>query len=292
MTTKKYIYDLPEDGNHALNKILNFIESGSSVFEIGCASGVQSRLLKETLSCLITGLEIDEHAATNAKPYCDNLIVGNIEHIDLSEHLKNKQFDVILFSDVLEHLNNPLSSLKKVKPYLNDNGHLIASIPNIAHAAICWELAHGRFDYQKFGLLDDTHIRFFTRKNIAKLFEEAGYQIMEWDRVIKLPDETEFNISNTTPTEQSFFEWVNKSNIEANTYQYIVKASPALTGQGTTYQEMENLDTIQKLKSDIYKLENRNKKLLSELEWIENNRFGILSRIIGKRFFRGFNRAE
>lgn len=292
MTTKKYIYDVPADGNHASNKIIKIIKPGSTVFEIGCASGIQSRLLNKELSCLITGLEIYEHAATNAKPYCEKVIIDNIEHINLSKHLKNKQFDVILFSDVLEHLNNPLSSLKKVKPYLKGNGCLIASIPNIAHAAICWELAHGRFDYQEFGLLDDTHIRFFTKKNIAKLFELAGYKITEWDRVIKHPDETEFNINNTTHTEQSFFDWVNKSNKEANTYQFIVKASPIINEQGATYLEMENLDTIQKLKSDISALENRNKKISSELDWIENNRFGVFSRIIGKKFYRGGNRAK
>ena len=118
MISKEYIYNLPQDENHALNKITAWINDGSRIFEIGCASGIQTKMLKNELSCLVTGLEIDKQAASHARPHCEKLIVGNIEHIDLSEILVKKYFDAILFADVLEHLNDPLAALKKIKPYL------------------------------------------------------------------------------------------------------------------------------------------------------------------------------
>jgi len=173
---KKYLYNITDEPNHAASKLIALIGAGQTVLEVGCASGIQTRQFKERLGCKVTGVELDHLAAEDARPYCENLIIGNIEDLDLRQTLGDRHFDAITFSDVLEHLYEPADTLKKVRPFLKESGHLIASIPNIAHAAICWELAHGRFDYQKYGLHNNTHIRFFTKKNAAKLFEDAGYR--------------------------------------------------------------------------------------------------------------------
>ena len=165
-TSKKYLYDITDDPNHVASKIFSLIDGGQTVLEVGCASGIQTRQLKERLGCKVTGIEIDPLAAEDARPYCEDLIVGSIETLDLTQALGDKRFDVITFADVLEHLYTPVEALKKVRTFLNADGYLIASIPNIAHAAICWEIAHGRFDYRKYGLLDNTHIRFFTKRNV------------------------------------------------------------------------------------------------------------------------------
>jgi 2-polyprenyl-3-methyl-5-hydroxy-6-metoxy-1,4-benzoquinol methylase len=288
VTSKKYIYEIPDDANHAANKVINWVSSGSDVLEIGCASGIQSRILKETLGCRVTGLEIDPIAAEDARPYCESLIIGSIEEIDLSETLGDRRFDTILFVDVLEHLVDPTTTLKKALPFLKEGGHLIASIPNIAHAAICWELAHGRFDYQKFGLLDNTHIRFFSKKNVAKLFEEAGYRIISWDRVVKSPEETEFNVHCTLAMEQSFLDWISELNPEAHTYQFIVKARPALDEEESMYRQLEKIDTfnmlVPQLEFKVEELKKQNMKLKSQIEWLEKHRFGVLTSLINKPF--------
>lgn len=281
---KKYLYNITDDPNHSASKIFAWLQRGQEVLEVGCASGIQTRFLKENLRCRVTGIEIDELAAEDARPYCANLILGNIETLDLAEQLENKRFDVVTFADVLEHLYYPADALMKVRPFIKDGGYLIASIPNIAHAAICWELAHGRFDYQQYGLLDNTHIRFFTKKNIAKLFSEAGYKIVSWDRVSKLPKETEFDVHCGNNQSQAFLQWIEENNPEANTYQFIVKAQPTTSHElATEYQQLDALDTIKKLEARIGEITKQNMALRSQLNWLENNRLGPLSAFFKRR---------
>lgn len=280
-TSKKYLYDIPEDPNHAACKIIAWIDRDMDVLEVGCASGIQTRYLQEQLGCRVTGIEIDPQAAEDARPFCENLIIGDIDGLDLTNELGDCRYDAITFVDVLEHLYDPGSTLKKVRPFLKENGHLIASIPNIAHAAICWELAHGRFDYQKFGLLDNTHIRFFTKKNVARLFEEAGYRIVSWDQVTKAPKETEFNVQCNSVQDQAFLDWICDSNPEAYTYQFIVKACPAKDdSHETSYELLEAQDTIRQLETKIHDVSQKNVKLQSQISWLENHRFGVFSSII------------
>lgn len=281
--SKKYLYDITDDPNHAASKIIGLIGNGQTVLEVGCASGIQTRHFKERLGCKVTGIEIDPLAAEDARPFCDNLIVGSIESLDLPQTFGDKRFDVITFSDVLEHLYTPVDTLKKVRPFLEEGGYLIASIPNIAHAAICWEVSHGRFDYRKFGLLDSTHIRFFTKKNVAMLFEEAGYQIVSWDRVTKSPQETEFGVHCDSAQDQSFLDWICEKNPEAHTYQFIVKARPASNDlQESSYRHLEAQDTIHQLEARISELACQNTKLKSQVTWLEGHRFGPLSNLINR----------
>ncbi len=282
-TTKKYLYSITDDPNHPAAKISAWIDRGQTVLEIGCASGIQSRHFKEQLGCHVTGVEIDPQAAEDARPYCDKLIIGNIEDIDLAQAIGDARFDTITFADVLEHLYYPALALKKVRPFIREGGHLIASIPNIAHAAICWELVHGRFDYQKYGLLDNTHIRFFTKKNVARLFEESGYRIVSWERVVKTSQETEFCVHCGTSKGQLMMDWIAEQNPEANTYQFVVKAAPVNDALAApSYQQLETLDIIQQLEARLDELKTQNMKLNSQISWFESNRFGPLTPLISK----------
>lgn len=282
-TPKKYLYDIPDGPNHSASKVFAWINSDQDVLEVGCASGVQTRYLKEHLNCRVTGIELDPHAAEDARPYCENLIIGSIEELDLSTALGKQHYDAITFADVLEHLHDPADTLRKIRPFLKENGYLIASIPNIAHAAICWELAHGRFDYQKFGLLDNTHIRFFTKKNVARLFEETGYQIVSWDRVTQTPQETEFNVHCNSAQDQAFLDWICEQNSEAHTYQFIVKARPIDNNAAEfSYDQLEALDTRQQLQAEIGELTRKNMRLKSQINWLEKNRFGPFSGLIDR----------
>jgi len=124
------------------------------------------------------GIEIDKESAQIAKKYCKDVIVGDIETMD-SLPYPEEYFDVIIFGDVLEHLKDPLSVLKKLKKYLNKNGYIICSIPNIAHIYVRLNLLFGRWEYQDTGILDKTHLRFFTKKTAIKLIEDAEYKIEE-----------------------------------------------------------------------------------------------------------------
>ncbi len=275
--TKKYQYTVPTDSDHVAHKILALVPPGSRVLEIGCSSGSQTRLLKNTLGCSVIGIEIDAAAAEDAREFCTQLIIGDIENLNLTDELGNQPFDVIILSDVLEHLKHPADALMKIRPLLSKSGILLASIPNIAHAAICWELAHGRFDYRDYGLLDDTHIRFFTKKSITHLFEGSGYYIAAWERSIKRPQETEFEVRPLSAEDHAFLAWIEARNPEADTFQFVVKAySTEQRGMFESHLQEAQVG-INTARAEIQQLKQHNQQLASQIKWLEGHRFGGLT---------------
>lgn len=240
--------DMDVDSSHT--KLLRLVGTGKRALEVGCSTGYVSKVLKEQLNCLVTGIEISPDAAKEAEKYCDRVIAGDIEEMDLSIVLRDRQFDVITFGDVLEHLKNPCKVLAAVRPFLADGGYILASIPNIAHISVALELLNGRFDYRSSGILDDTHLRFFAKNSILLLFREAGYEIVFWDRVIMKPEDTEFQtVLDSYPYSLlSFFE----SGSEALTYQFVVKAIPysANKGHKELQKEWENA-VLQELRDKL-----------------------------------------
>ncbi len=217
--------DINANANDAAAKLLRLVGTEKTVLEVGCASGYVSKVMKEQFNCAVTGIEKDPDAAKEASAYCKNVLIGDIESNDLLKQIEDEKFDVITFGDVLEHLRNPGEILTRIKHLLNDNGYIVASIPNIAHISIALELLEGRFDYRPMGLLDSSHVRFFTKESVRKLFREAGFEIIIWDRVIVKPEETEFKtaLQKYPLSLLSFFG--GKS--EAETYQFVIKAVSA-----------------------------------------------------------------
>jgi 2-polyprenyl-3-methyl-5-hydroxy-6-metoxy-1,4-benzoquinol methylase len=109
--------------------------------------------------------------------------IQDVEKIDLKEWgIHSGSIDTLLLADVLEHMYDPWSVLAKMRPYLAGNAQVVASIPNAQNLWLINELVSGRFSYELLGLLDVTHIRFFTRKEIKRMFKESGYEIEFWSR--------------------------------------------------------------------------------------------------------------
>lgn len=160
-TSPKYRYELDLDSDIAPAHVVRMVGKNKRVLEIGCASGSQTKPLSQQFGCDVTGIEINPEAAEEARPYCKRLLVGDIERMDLNAELGDSRFDVITFGDVLEHLRDPKSILDKVRRFIDADGYVLISVPNIAHASVVFELMNGRFDYRSTGLLDDTHIHFF-----------------------------------------------------------------------------------------------------------------------------------
>lgn len=161
-------FDIINHINPDINKEIN-------VLEVGC--GIGSSLLdikNKYKNANIYGIELSEGAGKIVKHLCD-AIVGNIEVLELP--YEEKFFDYIIFGDVLEHLNDPWEVLKKVKKYLKKDGYILASIPNIMHISVVKMLINGRFPYEDAGILDKTHLRFFTLAEIQNLFAIANYNI-------------------------------------------------------------------------------------------------------------------
>lgn len=144
-----------------------------NVLEIGCSSGGTGKVIKEKFGVkFYAGLELMEKATTLAKKNIDWAAQGNIEEM-ISENrlseIPQKKYDAILYLDVLEHLYNPWKVVEASKNLLAPGGIIIGSIPNAANLYVLWKLMRDRFEYDEDGLLDRTHIRFFTLHTIQKM---------------------------------------------------------------------------------------------------------------------------
>ena len=265
---KKYIYPENQLPTPLNSKLLALVGEDKKVLEVGCAMGYQTRAMHEIQRCQVTGIEIDTNAANHARPYCDDLIVGDIETLDADQLLLGKQFDVITFADVLEHLKNPTATLNKVRPFLKAGGYVVASIPNIAHCSVIYEMARGRFEYRSLGLLDDTHIHFFTRQTIYDTFEAGGYQVVALDRNRASASETEFKTRPVTDEDRQFLEYIKQRNPEAETYQFVVKAIPITDANVRQSELIAAQEQIQLSLLDAGLNEKRIKELESNLKWI------------------------
>lgn len=169
----------------------------------------------------IYGIESFEDAAKQAEKALDHVLCGNIEQMALP--YQHEQFDCIIFGDVLEHLLDPWAVLKKVKPFLKREGAILSSIPNIGHISTVLELLAGRFTYTDAGLMDQTHLRFFTLHEIHALFQSAGFHVRELETIrVQHPSYT--GVMN------DLHELLVKHGIRfdfneaATAYQYVVEA--------------------------------------------------------------------
>ncbi|MBD2088489.1 methyltransferase domain-containing protein [Microcoleus sp. FACHB-1515] len=242
------------DENSSLKKMLRLAGGSKKVIDFGCATGYLARLLRAR-GCEVTGLEINASAAKHAEEFCEQVIVADLDYVSLSEILPNQKFDVAIFGDVLEHLRNPWEVLEEVRSILTEEGYVVASIPNVAHGAVRLAMMQGKFQYEQLGLLDNTHLRFFTRQSVIDLFEQAGYTIETIDRtVMPIFD------GNWVPKvrKEDFSPEVVQSieqQEDSDTFQYIVRAFP-LTEAGRFFA----------LESKFYRLEEQYEQLQDELK--------------------------
>ena len=158
--------------------MLRLVGRDKSVLEIGLATGYLSRCLVEA-GCRVTGVEVDAELARRAEQPGVRLICGSVEDEEVVRQI-HTTFDVILLADVLEHLRWPERTLLRMRHFLNPGGHLVVSLPNIANWKTRIGLLFGRFEYQDQGILDRTHLRFFTKRSAEAMIWEAGYEVLEF----------------------------------------------------------------------------------------------------------------
>lgn len=162
--------------SHQRTELLEFIVPPiQTALDIGCASGNFGHLLKTKFNTNVWGIEPDQSAAALASSKLDRVINAPFtKGLDLG----NQKFDYVFFNDVLEHLVDPQTALHLAKDYLNDDGIVIASIPNILHFDAIYPILKNRdWKYEEAGVMDKTHLRFFTKKSMIRLFEESGYSV-------------------------------------------------------------------------------------------------------------------
>lgn len=153
-----------------------------AVLEIGCGAGATLALAKSRGKASRTvGLEIDPEVAAVARTNADQVIVGNVESIELP--FAPETFDVVIMSEVLEHLIDPWRVLKRLHPLVKNGGLLYASSPNVAHTSTLRMLLRNRWDLTERGRMDWTHMRWFTPATYREMAEGAGFEVI-WVRSI------------------------------------------------------------------------------------------------------------
>jgi 2-polyprenyl-3-methyl-5-hydroxy-6-metoxy-1,4-benzoquinol methylase len=164
--------------SHSRPELLPFVPANlRKVLDVGCGNGAFGAMLKKNRQCEVWGIEPSKAAALEAEKHLDKVINGLFIR-DMPE-MAGQKFDVIFFNDVLEHLVDPDEALSYCKQLLNPNGCVIASIPNIRWYPVILSLIwYKDFKYEEAGVMDKTHLRFFTVKGMRRLFENNGYKVI------------------------------------------------------------------------------------------------------------------
>jgi O-antigen biosynthesis protein len=166
---------------------------GTEVLELGPAAGYFTRILKQSLQCTIDAIEIDAEMAAQARPHCRDIVVADLDALDWSKLFPGRRYDTIIAADVLEHLRSPERALKALRLRLKPGGRLLISLPNIAYAGMIFGLLEDDFRYRAEGLLDRTHLKFFTRTTLEEMLGENGWEITWRGSVGKPLYEAEFH---------------------------------------------------------------------------------------------------
>lgn len=152
------------------------------VLDVGCGKGTFAREVKQARGSEVWGIELDPTAAAVAREHLDRVEVGDVDQC--VEALPSSTFDCVVFNDVLEHLVHPDRTLRRVARILAPQGVVVASIPNVRYIGNLYELLIKRdWEYKSGGILDRTHLRFYTRKSLPRLFAAAGYELQRVDGI-------------------------------------------------------------------------------------------------------------
>ncbi len=206
---------------YARSEILELIpEEANSVLDIGCGAGRLGVTLKSRRDVSVHGVQVVHEVASEAAKVLDRVWSSPVE--EAIAEMPDNAYDCIVLADVLEHLEDPWSTLDKLRSKLSQGGCFIASIPNVQNWTVLRGVLEGRFDYMTEGILDRTHLRFFTRKSIRELFWNSGLRI----------EKLSVTRRGMSPSE-GFLSAMKREGIsnkalkeDGETFQYIVVAGP------------------------------------------------------------------
>jgi len=215
--------------SHAIE--LRLIGRDKKVLDIGCSSGfLADALVKQ--GCTVSGVEYDPETAEIARPKLEKLVVADITTQGIADLFPEEVFDVIVFGDILEHTPDPARVLQSSLDCLAEDGHIVISVPNVAHGALRLSLLTGQWTYTDTGLLDHTHLHFFTWASLAQMLTSLGLVID--DAVAKILDPMQTEVSlDVDPLPVEMVEWV-RDQPHSLSYQFIVRVHPGDTGTNST----------------------------------------------------------
>jgi GT2 family glycosyltransferase/predicted TPR repeat methyltransferase len=200
-------------------------QNAKRILDIGCAAGMLGYELKQRLGAEVWGVEYVASVAEEAAARLDRVISGAIEE-NLTQ-IPDRYFDTIICADVLEHLIDPWQLLTNLASKLTADGEIVASIPNVRHWQVIRTLLEGSWRYEDAGILDRTHLRFFTKRDAVSLFESSGYEIVNGEAI---------SYEGDTPSPDAVVKALKSAGLAVDTlteesrhYQYLLVARPVNT---------------------------------------------------------------
>ena len=177
-STNPYTVKTDRYSSHSvIMKWLSYLPKINKVIEVGIAEGVLGKL-DQNRNYQLVGIEINESWATQASNYYDKVIIGDIQYLD--KEIFN-DIDCIILADVLEHLSNPSAVLNRIREFIPSECVVILSVPNVANLWVRINLLFGKFNYTERGILDKTHLRFFTKSTFKKMIRDSNLEIINLD---------------------------------------------------------------------------------------------------------------
>jgi GT2 family glycosyltransferase/2-polyprenyl-3-methyl-5-hydroxy-6-metoxy-1,4-benzoquinol methylase/glycosyltransferase involved in cell wall biosynthesis len=223
-----YSREITSDERTSLSVLVSLIQRGSTVLDLGTGSGALGKYLQESLGCTVDGLTYNEAEADVARPHYRRVEVANLENCVLADIFPGERYDYVVCADVLEHLSRPERIVEACRSILTPTGQLLISVPNAGYSGLIGELLQGDFAYREEGLLDRTHLRFFTRRSLARFLGELNWSLDVFDTITRELPASEFKVAfDSLPPALSRYLLAIP---DALTYQFIVAARPQQAG--------------------------------------------------------------
>ncbi len=261
----------------SLGNLYKYLKPNSKILDVGCSAGYFGEFLIKEKNAAVDGIEYNPDDARVAKKVLNNVYTFDLDSSNWPKELLKNKYDFILFGDVLEHLKNPGEVLEKFRKLLSKKGRVIISIPNIAHVSIRLEILNGSFEYEKLGIIDETHLKYFTFKSFSRLLSDAGYKVIDYDQTTIPVSKDVINKylqSVGLKATNSFYKEMSKPEALAFQYKFIAEpgnSSKKLKLSSKPMQLSQEYQVeINKLLQDIDKLnikENELEGLKSSKSW-------------------------
>jgi 2-polyprenyl-3-methyl-5-hydroxy-6-metoxy-1,4-benzoquinol methylase len=195
------------------------------VLEIGCGMGRLGQAFKARVpDCAYFGVELMHDAAQEARARLDGVLCANIEHDVSRVRELGERFDALVLGDVLEHFQDPWRVLTELRSFMTPDGMCVACIPNVGHWSMVAELLQGKWRYAENGLLDKTHLRFFTLDTAVELFEKAGWTVLDALPRKLQPEETEAALKTLLPAAVAMGMSEDKARVNLTAFQWVIRA--------------------------------------------------------------------
>ncbi|WP_343736628.1 class I SAM-dependent methyltransferase [Acidovorax sp.] len=236
---ERYHYAFDPEGDELAARLIRRLPERGTVLELGPGPGVMTKVMIDK-GYQVTVVEIDPGSAEIVRSMGAETIIANLEELDWLEPLWGRRFDAVLACDVLEHLRHPERVLEALRQCLEPQGRLIISVPNIAYGGVIAGLVQGVFDYSPTGLLDHSHLRFFTRRSLERLLWQTGWLSNHWEPYEFPIEQSEFARAWGALTDVQR-QSLMAGGADSNVYEWMAVACLAESGPAVALQDAQAL---------------------------------------------------